>query len=123
MRSYMGSLFWQVLFWVAVVGLIFVSIVSIPVQHVVTFQDKVFHFLAYFLVTVLGCLAYPQGRYLIWKGVILILLGVALEGVQAFLPDRYAEFWDFVANSAGVVVGTLLFVWLASGKSDQKPVL
>jgi VanZ family protein len=38
----------------------------------------------------------------------LVGLGGLLEVLQAFTPDRDADYVDFLANSAGVVVGWLL---------------
>jgi len=64
------------------------------------YMDKVGHIVAYFVVTLL------LSQYTtIRKSVFLaIVLGIALEGAQYFIPTRGVEVLDLVANLAGAVV-------------------
>lgn len=38
----------------------------------------------------------------------LLTYGLMIEGVQAFLPTRFASIEDVIADSVGVVIGILI---------------
>lgn len=41
---------------------------------------------------------------------ISITFGASMEGVQWFIPDRAFEWIDMIANTVGVIVGSLVYV-------------
>lgn len=68
------------------------------------------------ICSVLSYLAFP--RWYWWaRGILLFLVGVAVEYAQSFQPTRYADIADIYANTAGVVAGLILVgilqFWLA----------
>jgi VanZ family protein len=67
--------------------------------------DKLEHLAAYAVLGGLALLSAEsrRGRALLAVGV--VVLGLALEGVQALLPWRTASWADGAANLAGVVLG------------------
>jgi VanZ family protein len=77
--------------------------------------DKVEHFTAYFVLAVWFTGLYPRARY--WQVVAgLLALGLAVEIAQGVMQlGRSAEFFDMVANAAGVGVGLLLALALTGG--------
>ena len=89
---------------------------SIPLVQKITsfgYEDKVEHFLAYAVLGVLLALAlhfqqkYPrlQKRYLSATYVIILLYGLFDELHQLVIPGRYAEFFDYLANLLGGLLG------------------
>ena len=65
--------------------------------------DKAAHFLAFYVVAVLGLLAFPRtGPFRI--GLALSSLGVAIELVQGLpIVNRDSDIFDWVADSIGIV--------------------
>jgi VanZ family protein len=63
------------------------------------------HFLGYFAVTSVVCLAWP--RPLIVAGALVVMAGV-LEGLQAFTPDREPNVIAVVCGAGGVLTAALL---------------
>ena len=71
--------------------------------------DKVGHFFAYAGMAVLALLAFNS---VISRAVALcfaIALGAALEWGQSFVPGRDMSLIDGIANTLGVLTGTVLF--------------
>jgi VanZ family protein len=79
-------------------------------------SDKIKHFVAYFgLAILLGLNLHFQERwkkislyYIIATLVICLTYGVLDELHQLFVPNRMAEFWDWVADSLGTITGLLV---------------
>ena len=65
-------------------------------------NDKVKHVLAFLFLTCLFSLAYEIRIVLI--AAILFMLGAVIEGVQYFLPQHQASFWDMVASDTGILL-------------------
>ena len=91
-------------FAVGVVAVIFLSVTPRPVPTSgVLFSDKVQHVAAYAALALAGGIGFAGMAGRVAVGV--FALGLALEGVQAFVPGRLAGLDDVVANSIGVGVG------------------
>lgn len=71
-------------------------------------SDKIQHALAYAGLSVLAILGFANMAKL-KLALICIGLGLLLEIGQYFIPGRFLDFWDLVANSSGVVV--ILWLW------------
>ena len=71
--------------------------------------DKIVHFIAYFVLSVLALLAFPRARLLpIIAG--LTLLGVGIEIAQAMMPfGRSGSLADAIANMLGAALPTGLW--------------
>lgn len=74
----------------------------------VAFSDKVHHLIAYAVIAALGMLGYRGPRAAVAVVIGSIALGGLLEIGQGYVPGRYADMLDFVANAAGVAVGLIL---------------
>ena len=88
-----------------IVLVIFLSLTSKPVQidTNLPYQDKLFHTLAYFVLTFWFMQIYHT-RHQVFRWVVFFLcLGLLLEYLQGFDPKRYSEVGDMVANTLGVV--------------------
>lgn len=45
-------------------------------------------------------------------GVSTILFGIAIEGMQQFIPDRGADRYDIIANTVGIIAAQILFYFV-----------
>jgi len=78
--------------------------------HLPTGSDKVAHGLAYLVLGAFASLATgsrPAGALL------AVLYGISDEIHQSFVPGRFPDLWDLVADSAGALLGAWLAPWLA----------
>jgi VanZ family protein len=71
--------------------------------------DKVGHFLAYALMTLIGLFAFESRRARLLVIIFCLTLGVALEILQALTSAREPSIADGIANVAGVAVGMMMF--------------
>ena len=73
-------------------------------------NDKLSHFIAYFVLAGwFGLLA--SGRPgLVWTVAGLIAYGICIELLQGMTSYRYLEWGDVIANSSGVIVGITLYL-------------
>jgi VanZ family protein len=58
------------------------------------------HFVGYFVLTLIFCLAWPRP---VVVGGALMVFAVLLEGLQAFMPDRSSYYMAAVYSAAGVL--------------------
>jgi len=63
------------------------------------------HFLGYFAITSMFCLAWP--RPLVVGGA-LMAVGALLEGLQTLTPDRSANLWAALYGAGGALAAALL---------------
>lgn len=80
--------------------------------------DKALHFIAYFGLSGLVCLALKDWRRVLVAAVSLVLFAGALEIVQGWV-GRDMDIFDELANALGVLCGTaagFAIVWLLSPK-------
>ena len=71
-------------------------------------SDKMLHFGAYLVLSVLPLIGFRERRRGVVAGLSMFLLGLLLEDGQQFSPGRAVEFGDVIANGAGVICGLLL---------------
>jgi VanZ family protein len=96
------------------IALVFVSLISL---HGIpslgsSFDDKIYHFLAYFILAGLWITYYKptkKKQTLLLVFIALLLFGILLESVQHQLnPNRTFDLNDMLANCIGILVGTLI---------------
>ncbi len=101
---------WLTIGYTLVVLVLYLSLTSSPVdlELDVPYQDKFFHALAYFTLMAWFAQIYHGRlqRYIIAIG--FVLMGVLLEYLQGFDPNRYYEFADMLANSFGVALAFVI---------------
>ena len=92
--------------------LVFVSIGSLmpgsPDPLPIWGSDKLLHLMAYGWLALLQPLFIRDRKLILRLSLCLVVWGVLLEGGQSLIPYRSASFWDFVANTMGVTLGTAL---------------
>lgn len=101
---------WLAIGYGLVLFVVYVSVTSTPpeIELGFEFQDKLFHALAYFSLMFWFAQIYHIKKQRLLFALAFVALGVSMEGVQSFDPERYAELGDMVANALGVVIGILV---------------
>lgn len=107
--------------FIAIVITIFIAVLSIAkvdraIPQQILLRDKLNHLIAYFFLTVSWFYALYKNKFSLKnaKQLILccILYGMLLEVLQSILTSyRTASYLDILANSIGVVIGALAFLF------------
>lgn len=95
-------------FWACLLVVLALSLLPLDETVPTTGWDKSNHLLAYAVLAVLGCRAYPGQLPAVLPG--LLLFGGCVELLQSLTPYRLAEWGDFVANGLGILAGAALHV-------------
>ena len=100
---------YRLAFWLLLIAVAILSMVSVPSQQLFEWQDKLHHMGAYAVLFLLLTRAYGQSCNLWILAVGLILFGLAIEIAQSFTVYRQADLWDIAANISGIlIVGLIL---------------
>jgi len=101
---------WLMIGYTLVSLVIYLSLTSSPVDLELDFpyQDKLFHAFAYFTLMFWFSQIYHDRFKRNIIAVAFVVMGLTLEYLQSFDPERYSEFADMVANATGVAIGLLL---------------
>lgn len=97
--------------WLAVCGAVLIAAIVVASLVPTGWQVRlglhwlVEHFLAYFAVTALFCLAWPRPMVV---AAVLLPFAVLLEAMQGLTPDRTADFATSLSAAAGVAGAALL---------------
>lgn len=99
------QLLWKGSFWALVMATLWLSLV--PVHHVpsaFSFWDKAQHALGFAGLAFLGLMAYPGRNVRVLFS--LLLLGAGIEVVQGLTGWRQGDWQDWVADCAGLIMGS-----------------
>ena len=100
---------WLSLGWGLVLAVVYLSLTpKPPAIDIVSFGDKIGHFLAY--AVLMGWWSQLDSRHC-RLALAFLLMGLALEVAQSFTDYRQGDVFDMAANSAGVGMGWLS-TWL-----------
>jgi VanZ family protein len=98
----------QVMFYTALLSIMFLATTTIEIQVVESMWDKSNHFFAFFVLYVLMSLAYEELSVKV-KITLLLAFAVFIEVVQYFIPGRFFSLMDVVADSVGIAIGIGLY--------------
>jgi VanZ family protein len=101
---------WLIIGYMLIALVIFLSLTSSPVRintHL-PYQDKLFHALAYFSLTFWFMQIYHIRHHVFRWIMFFLCLGLLMEYLQGFEPERYSEVGDMVANTLGVAAALAL---------------
>ena len=101
---------WFAIGMALIILVVYLSLTSSPVDTGLNFpyEDKVYHAFAYFVLMAWFGQIYHTTLQRIIFAFLFVALGLAMEYMQSFDPNRMAEFADMVANTTGVLVGYML---------------
>lgn len=99
-------LFWCALWCLAIAVVVCASLLPPPPMPDFAGNDKVSHFLAYFVLASCAVQLFRNWASLLGAGLGLVLLGIGIEYAQgAFTVDRMIDPKDALANTLGVIAG------------------
>jgi VanZ family protein len=93
-----------------VIGLLAVILLSLLPEEVLPDPgtwDKLNHAMAYGALALAGGLGFRGLRSLLFVGIGLLILGIALEITQTVLTSRSASAYDALANLIGISLGSI----------------
>ncbi len=98
---------WLTIGYGLVASVVFLSLTSNPVDMELglPYEDKVFHAFAYFVLMVWFGQIYHDKFQRNMIAVVFVFMGMTLEYLQAYDPNRYFEFADMIANIVGIALG------------------
>ncbi|HHO59518.1 MAG TPA: hypothetical protein ENJ64_04695 [Thiotrichales bacterium] len=100
---------WLAIGYALVLLVVYLSLTSTPIEGPdIPYQDKFFHALAYFTLMAWFAQIYHDHFQRNMIAFIFIFMGLLMEYMQSFDPNRSAEMADMVANAFGVGLGFLL---------------
>lgn len=105
-----GVAFWPSAFWSCAIAVLVLSLVPTAPELPTTGWDKSNHFLGFFVLALLGLLAYEASRGKLFFG--LLAFGGLIEVLQSLTTYRLAEWADLGADGLGVLAGFALFALL-----------
>jgi VanZ family protein len=113
---------WLVYIPLTIYWIILFTATSLPLQRLpsVGFNDKINHFIAYFILAVfvnLTLIYQRKSRFLFKKAALVtiiigLLYGAIDELHQILVPGRFAETLDWMADGLGTIVGVLVVYYL-----------
>jgi VanZ family protein len=116
----------------AYAGLLFLqsSLPAAPIVGNLPQGDKLLHFLAFTPLGWLSCralgtvkaLAGRSGRLPLAAFLLAAVFAASDEWHQAFVPGRFADGWDWLADAAGVATGIALHELRRHGRSAVSPI-
>lgn len=123
-KYYFPPLFWALLLFVAS------SIPDIKTPDLnVKFQDKWTHLLAYSILGILVARAlcyqsrwkFGRQHYVLMAFILGTLYGISDEFHQAFVPGRFSDIYDIIADSIGALIGALIYHYTRVGVFARNP--
>lgn len=101
---------WLIIGCLLIFLVVYLSLSSSPVEidTDLPYQDKLFHTIAYFLLTFWFMQIYHIRHHVVRWVIFFLCLGLLLEYLQGFDPHRYSEIGDMAANTLGVVAAVVL---------------
>lgn len=99
----------RALFVTLLIAVLILSLMPAPdAPKLLSWQDKIEHFVLFAALTALGLLAWP-GRP--WRITVAILVyGVAMELAQSMTPYRVGDYLDWIADALGVAIAVGVFL-------------
>jgi len=99
---------WLLFGWLLLVAIVYVSLTPAPPETDFEINDKVLHFVMYFLLTTWFAQIFSPGKRLVIYALAFFAMGVVLEFGQGLSDERTTSLLDALANGAGIVTGLLL---------------
>ena len=100
--------FWYAVGWFGIALLFYLSLAPQPPSISIEHGDKMGHALAYATLMYWWAQLLATTRQHLWLAAGLIALGIAIEYVQGWTGWRTFDYFDMLADAAGVVFGGVL---------------
>ena len=119
--NYKRFLYWlpTILYAAAILSMTLRPVPRLPARNL----DKVVHFFAYAVLAMSMHLPLRRSlgsRHAILAAVFAMAIGALDETLQIFSPYRTASFFDFLADAAGAVVGTVMMRFIYHRQGEKR---
>lgn len=108
-RFFSPARLWRAGGWLFIAAIVYFSLFKLALDTNIQGGDKLGHLLAYGGLMAWWSQLHVSAAARLKLGVAFVALGAAMELAQGLTPNRYPEWLDLAANSAGVLLG-----WLAA---------
>ena len=100
---------WLLAGWLGVVAA-FVFSLNPATAHAPLFahSDKLTHLASYATLMLWWAQLFTTRKQRLALATTFVLLGILIEVLQGFTPDRQADVWDALANTTGILLGWLI---------------
>ena len=102
----MLTIFFRMAFFVGLFAVIVLSVMPTEAIPKLGLPDILKHMAAYAALALAGGIAFRDARSLFMLAAGLLFLGASLELVQGLIPGRDASGYEFLANLAGIALGS-----------------
>ncbi|MGX5173714.1 VanZ family protein [Aliikangiella sp. IMCC44653] len=111
---------WLAIFWIVLIALLYLTLTPSPVQTV-SFKhiDKVFHFIAFAGFTFLLKVAFSKLSHNFVLS-LSALLGIFIEIIQLYIPNRGFSYADMLADFLGSLFGLWFYLTLIKASQQHK---
>ena len=112
--------------WFAIAGAVLLAAIAVATLIPAAWQIRLGlhwlleHFLAYFAVTSIFCLAWPRPMAV---AAVLLPVAILLEAAQGLTPDRVPDLATALSAATGVAMAALLadlILWLRKGRPSAR---
>jgi len=110
---------YKILFWLTLIVIFYLAFApNVSVGPEFENADKYKHTLAFFVLTNLFMYAYEKGFKLVWFW--MLLIGIFIEVVQHFIPNRESSVFDILADGTGIFLATIFKIWIEKNYEKDK---
>ena len=94
----------QLLLSAALVVITYLATAKLNHPVVTSMNDKVSHFLAFYVLALLADFSFPKKGFGFFKIVPLLVYGIGIEVIQYHLPFRMFSLFDVAADTIGLII-------------------
>ena len=111
----------KVVFWVLAAAVLILSVIpgSVTIRHSIENLDKVAHFGAFFVLSILLLFAYKLTKPFLTTAFLMAVFGFSIELLHLYVPRRFFSMYDFAADLVGVAVALCIY-WVITNKFQDK---
>jgi VanZ family protein len=97
------------MFWACFLVVLFLSTLPGTKVQFISTSDKLVHFAAFFVLSILLLFAYKFTKPFFMTSLLMAVFGIVIEVLQIYVPYRTFDVYDFLADMLGVMTALILF--------------
>ena len=99
----------KVIFWMLAIAVLVLSAFPGSVGYSIKNLDKIAHFFAFFLLSILLLFAYKFSKPFFTTALVMALFGLAIEVMHFYMPYRVFSLYDFAADVLGILAAFIAY--------------
>ncbi len=104
----------KVVFWILAFAVLVLSSMPGAISHSINNVDKLAHFGAFFLLSILLLFAYKFSKPFFTTALVMALFGFAIEVLHLYVPRRVFSMYDFAADLLGIIIALIIYRMIRS---------